>query len=251
MNTEKFYYGEGGFIRFFSNGNVERVNPIEYYKNYEIKKRAILIKDSLKAENAFLTSFLKEDFFIKKAEEDIADFFDIFEQTKIHSNFLALLDATRKKDQERLLKGMSLNLNELMALIFKSFNNFGFLYSKYFFETLPAGLAGKKLPELLYLRDDGTIKKIGDTDLVDGELKNIIEHRKVIVSHFFEKDNFWHCFFLTYKSISGRETWKGGQAHFHYISSVFGISKEDFIESMRTGNYKSTSIHIDLVDHSE
>jgi hypothetical protein len=49
--------------------------------------------------------------------------------------------------------------------------------------------------------------------------------------------------------LSGKESWKNGQAHFHYISSAFGVSKEDFIESMRTGNYKATSIHIDLLDY--
>jgi hypothetical protein len=114
---------------------------------------------------------------------------------------------------------------------------------------LPGGLEGKKLPKLFHIREDGTIEKVGETDLTDGELKNVIEHRKVIVSHFFEKDDFWHCFFLTYNSIGGKENWKNGQAHFHYISSSFEISKADFIESMRTGKYKSTSIHIDLLDY--
>ncbi len=117
------------------------------------------------------------------------------------------------------------------------------------FENLPNGLEGKKLPKLFHIKEDGTIHKVGETDLTDGELKNVIEHRKVIVSHFFEKDDFWHCFFLTYNSIGGKENWKNGQAHFHYISSSFGISKADFIESVRTGKYKSTSIHIDLLDY--
>jgi hypothetical protein len=144
---------------------------------------------------------------------------------------------------------MTLNPDELMSLIFKSYNDFGYLYSKYLFENLPGGLEGKKLPKLFHIREDGTIEKVGETDLTDGELKNVIEHRKVIVSHFFEKDDFWHCFFLTYNSIGGKENWKNGQAHFHYISSSFEISKADFIESMRTGKYKSTSIHIDLLDY--
>ena len=51
--------------------------------------------------------------------------------------------------------------------------------------------------------------------------------------------------------MGGKENWKDGQPHFHYISSGFGISKNDFIESMRTGNYKSTSIHIDLLEYGE
>ncbi len=250
MNIEKIFDENGqGFTRIFSTDKVERVNPVEYYKTYELGKRAILLRDLLNAKNPFLTSQLDDKFFIKKAEETLEGFFEQFEHTKVHENFIELLKTKRKKDQKRLLNGISLNPDELMSLIFKSYTDFGYLYSKYLFENLPNGLEGKKLPKLFYLKEDGTIEKVGETDFTDGELKNVIEHRKVIVSHFFEQDDFWHCFFLTYNSIGGKENWKNGQAHFHYISSSFGISKDDFIESMRTGKYKSTSIHIDLLGY--
>lgn len=144
---------------------------------------------------------------------------------------------------------MSCNPDELMSFIFKSYNEHVFLYSKYRFDNLPNGLEDKKLPKVFHLKDDGSIEKIGETDLTDGELKNVIEHRKVIIAHFFEKDEFWHCLFLTFNSVAGKENWKNGQPHFHYISSSFGISKDDFIESMKNGKYRSTSIHIDLLDY--
>ena len=83
----------------------------------------------------------------------------------------------------------------------------------------------------------------------DKQLKHIIEQRKVIVSHFFEKDDLWHCIFLTYKSIEGKENHNFGQPHFHYISSGFEISKQDFIESMKTGHYRTTNIHFDLLEY--
>lgn len=252
MNTEKIFDENGrGFTRVFSMDKVEKVNPIEYYKSYELEKRTISLRDLLNAKNSFLTSLLDDNFFIKKAEETLVGFFEKFEQTKIHDNFIELLKTTRKKDQESLLKGLTLNPDELMSLIIKSYTDFGYLYSKYLFENLPNGLEDKKLPKLFRLKDDGTIDKVGETDLTDGELKNVIEHRKVIVSHFFEKDDIWHCFFLTYNSIGGKENWKNGQAHFHYISNAFGITKDDFIESMRNGKYKSTSIHIDLLDYGK
>lgn len=250
MGSEKIYSENGkSFVRVFTTDAVEKVNPIEYYRNHEIEKRATLMHDLLYAKSAYMTSMLDSDFFIRKAKEGIDDFFAEFEQTEVHENLIQLLQTTRKKDQEKLLKDMSLNTKVLMSLVMKSYNDFGYLYSKYHFELLPNGLEGKKLPRIFNLNDDGTIMKIGDTDLTDGELKNLINHRKVVVSHFFEKEDTWHCFFLTYKSIAGGETWKNGQAHFHYISSAFGISKEDFVESMRSGNYKSTSIHIDLLDY--
>lgn len=250
MEAKKIYEENGqGFTRIFSSDKVENVNPVAYYKKYELEKRAIVLRDLLNAKDANLATQLDDSFFIKQAEDTLDGFFEKFENTEIHENFYKLLETERKKDQINLLKGLSLNPDQLMSLIFKSHQIYGFLYSKYRFENLPNGLEQRKLPKLIQLNEDSSIKKIGETDLTDGELKNLIEHRKVIVSHFFEKGDIWHCFFTTYNSIGGKENWKNGQAHFHYISSAFGISKTDFIESMRTGKYKSTSIHIDLMNY--
>lgn len=250
MDTEKIYNDKGqGFTRIFSSDKVEKVNPNEFYRTYEIEKRTIALRDLLAMKNPYLTSLLDDKFFIKKAEETLDGFFEQFEKTPVHKNFISLLTTERKKDQLILLKGLSLNPDELMSLIFKSYNEFGFLYSKYRFDILPKGLEGKKLPKMFHIQDNGEIVKVGETNLSDGELKNVIEHRKVIIAHFFEKEALWHCFFLTFNSIAGKENWKNGQPHFHYISNFFGVPKEDFIESMRTGNYKSTSIHIDLLDY--
>jgi hypothetical protein len=250
MHTEKIYDENGkGFTRVFTSDKIEKVNPVEYYKTYELKKRAISLRDILNVNNPFLTSFLDDDFFIKKAEEMLVGFFEKFEGTEIHENFIKLLGTNRKKDQVKLLRGMTINPDELMSLIFKSYNDFGYLYSKYHIKSIPKGFEGKKRPKIFRVEKDGSIEKYGETDLTDGELKHLIENRKIIVSHFFENDEQWHCFFLTYKSIGGKENWKNGQPHFHYISSAFGISKDDFIESMKSGKYKSTPVHIDLLEY--
>ncbi|WP_345956045.1 hypothetical protein [Mucilaginibacter sp. PAMB04168] len=250
MHTEKIFDENGqGFTRVFSTDKVEKVNPIEFYKSAELEKRAIVLHDLLSAKDPFLASMVSRDFYIKNAKVGLEELFEAFEKTKVDGSLLELLKTSRKKDQIRLLKGIKFNPDELMSLIFKSYSDFGLLYSKYLFENLPAGLEGKKLPKMFRMKEDGSIDKVGETDLSDGELKNVIEHRKVIVSHFFENDDLWHCFFITYNSIGGKENWKDGQAHFHYISSAFGISKEDFIESMKSGKYKSTSVHIDLLDY--
>lgn len=249
MNTKKIYDENGqGFTRIFSSDKVEKVNPIEYYRTFEIEKRATTLRDLLNAKNPFLTAQLDDTFFLTKAEETLEGFFEGFEKTEVHANFLELLKTSRKKDQIRLLKGMTMNPDELMSFIIRSYRDYDFLYSKYVFENLPNGLENKKLPKLFHFKEDGEVVKVGDTDLTDGELKNVIEHRKVIVSHFFEKEDFWHCFFVTYNSLSGKENHKEGQPHFHYISSGFNISKEEFIESMRTGKYRATSVHFDLLD---
>lgn len=40
---------------------------------------------------------------------------------------------------------MSLNPEELMSLIFKSYTDYGYLYSKYLFENIPNGFEDKKI----------------------------------------------------------------------------------------------------------
>ncbi len=250
MATEKIYDESGNsFYRVFSSDKVEKVNPIEYFEKTELQRRAIALQDLLKSHDPFLTSLLNFEFFEKNAAKTLDGFFEQFREIDLNENLERVLTTEKKKDQVNLLKGIQITPDTLMALIFKSYSKYGYLYSRYLFETMPNGIQSKKLPKIFRLKEDGSIEKIGDTDLTDGELKNIILHRKVIVSNFFEKDKVWHCFFVTYNSIAGIETWKNGQAHYHYISSGFGIPKEEFINSMKEGNYKSTSVHIDLLEY--
>lgn len=240
----------GGFYQIFGVENVEKVNPVEYYKNYEIVKRAINFRDLIEIKAPLLLQNLSDDFFIGQAKEQIESekFWEIGE-VDIPENFLKLLTTSRKKDQESLLKGLSINPKQLLALIFKSYEDYDYLYSKYLFQNLPKGLENRKIPKIADISEVGKVKTIGETDLTDGQVKNMIEQRKVIVAHFFDKGDDWHCLFTTYNSIDGKESWKGGQAHFHYISSAFGITRNDFLESMKSGKYKSTPIHIDLLDY--
>jgi len=251
METHKIYDKKGkGFTRIFTTDEVVNVNPIEFYKNFFLIQKAIMLKDLLSVEKPDLIPHLSDSFYIEEAKKNVdLDFFKQFEDIEVNPNFIELLKTTKKNDQKKLLKGQSLNPDELMAMIFKSYSEFGYLYSRYRFEILPPNFEGKKLPKMFNLNADGSIEKTGETDLTDGELKSLITQRKVIVPHFFEKNNVWHCFFATYNGLYGKENWKDGQAHYHYISSSFGISKDDFIESMRTGNYKSTPIHIDLLEY--
>lgn len=240
-----------GFYRVFWDDIVEEVNPIDYYKKFELNKRATMYRDYLEMKDPLLAQKLSDDFYIQFARQTLSEekFWETKEQTKVPENFLKLLKTQRKKDQESLLKGLSINPDQLIALIFKSYNDYGYLYSRYRFENLPKDLTSKKKPKVADISEDGVVKTIGATDLTDGQVKNMIEQRKVIIAHFFDKDDDWHCLFITYNSIEGKEKWKDGQPHFHYISSAFGITRKDFIKSMRSGQYKSTSIHIDLLDY--
>jgi hypothetical protein len=250
METQKIWDDDNKeFTRVFSIEKVEKVNPIDYYKDAELRKRAIVLRDLLYMSDPILAVSLDDSFFIKQAAATLEGFFEKFEKVVVPENFLKLLETERKRDQEQLLKNQSITTDQLTALIFKSYKDFGYLYSKYLYENLSKGTDREKLPKSILIDDDGTVKKVGETELTDGQLKNVINHRKVIVAHFFEKENVWHCLFLTYNSLKGTENWKGGQAHFHYISSFFGITKEEFLQSMESGDYRSTSIHIELLGY--
>ncbi len=47
----------------------------------------------------------------------------------------------------------------------------------------------------------------------------------------------------------GKESWKDGQAHFHYISSKFGITREELLSKFESGKYPSSSVHIDILEY--
>ncbi|MND83404.1 hypothetical protein D3C87_1146920 [compost metagenome] len=235
-------------IGFFEE-KVENVNPVAYIQGLELFKRISIHKELFLKKNPQLIDSFDENQLKKALIPEVKEFFKEIESEAVHPNFLKLLSVTKKSEQVKLLKGLTLTSSQLAVLIFKSYREFGFLYSKYSFKVVPPQFAGKKLPILFNINDDGSVKKFGTTDLSDGSLKQLIEQRTVIVSHFFEKDGVWHCFFATYDSFAGRENYKDGQAHMHYISSGFGISKDDFLASMQSGNYRSTNIHIDLLDY--
>lgn len=252
FKSEKIVDKNGdGFYRVFWDDKVEKVNPVEYYKNVELNKRVITYRDILQMKDPFLAQKLSPDFYVRYAKEEIEKekFWETKEQTEIPENLLTLLETTKKKDQISLLKGLSINPDQLIALIFKSFKEHGYLYSRYRFENLPKDLADKRKPKIADISKEDAIKIIGDTDLTEGQVKKMINERKVIIAHFLDRSEEWHCFFITYNSIDGKENHKDGQPHFHYISSAFGITRDDFIKSMESGNYKSTSVHIDLLGY--
>ena len=105
------------------------------------------------------------------------------------------------------------------------------------------------MPSIVHLTDN-KVHKSGETDLTDGQLKQIVEHRKVIISKFIDKGELWHCFFLTFESLKGKEKWKDGKPHYHYISSAFGLTREQVIGELKKKNYKLNNLpHIEMIDY--
>jgi hypothetical protein len=248
MKEEKIYDEDGkGVTTVFYASDFEFVNPIQYYSDTQIKTIMSMERELLTMKNPILASELSQEFFFKRALEQWNERYVEIKATKVPENFLKLLDAKSKKEQVKLLLGQCINPDELIAFIFKAWEE-GFSFSQYTTEHHHKGLDTSKLPKLIHLKNK-EIKTVGKTDLSDGQLRQVIEQRKVTVAKFFDKGQDWHCLFLTFNSIVGKESWKGGQAHLHYISSKYNITREQAVNGFKNGNYPSTSVHIDLLDY--
>lgn len=233
----------------FVGTDIENVNPIAEYKERVRQRSKTINKALLRRANRFMARFVPESFYEKEAEEEWNRHYDRVIKAGVSKNFIDLLSAKTKKDQERLLRGQTLTADQLAELIFRAYDEHGFTYSKYTTEHLPKGVNSADLPEFIHVKDDGKVKYSGETTLKDGQLKQVITDRKVTVAHILEKGDDWHCIFCVYRSLRGEETWNNSQPHFHYISDKWTNPKADIIARLKSENYPSTSIHIGLNDY--
>ena len=127
------------------------------------------------------------------------------------------------------------SINVLNAVAKTFGHEFNYTYSQYRVEYSPSGTDPSDLPKMAYKDDDGNIISFGNTDMKEGEIKNAIDQRKVIVSKFLDKEEAWHCFYLTYRGLYGLE--KGHPPHIHYISNSFGLSRERVVAELKGRNY--------------
>lgn len=85
-----------GFYRVFWDDKIEKVNPIEYYRNFELNKRAILFRDTIEMKSSYLATWLTSDSYIKFAKEQIEKekFWENKENVMIPENFLKLFETS-------------------------------------------------------------------------------------------------------------------------------------------------------------
>lgn len=250
MALNKINDDKGGFVMTWPIGDIEYVNPVEHYKKRNIQISIDLERELLKTKKPPFPISDLNDFFRERAERKWEGYYEEIKNTEIPKNLISLLSSKSKKEQVRLLKGASLTPFKLIGLIFHAFEKEGFLFSSYRAEHHHLGLDESQLPNFIHLKNDKVIKA-GETSLTDGELKQVVNHRTVIVSKFIEKGTEWHCFFATYRSLKGEENWNNGQPHFHYISNKFGLTREKVLEELRSRHYKLNNLpHISLTEYN-
>jgi len=242
----------GEKIIMFEDGDFEYENPIKHYGDGFIVKQMVLNgipneelngdkKPSEKSEQIFIEAAAKWQEMLKK-----------FKAVEVPNGFLSLLGTDKKSEQENLLKGQIMTPDILMGLLIKSEEQ-GYKLSQYSSSYSQKGVDLSKMPLAYRVKENGEVQTFGTTELSEGQLKQAIEHRKVKVAKFLDKGEEWHCFFATYKSLRGEETWLGEkQPHFHYISNAFGIARAEVVDQIKSEKYSLGNLpHIKLEEYGK
>jgi hypothetical protein len=231
--------------------DIEFADPIKYFSDRCIESKTKFFDKVLVLT---CTPDFDKDSMRKVAHRNATEFWE--ERLKeimaaeVPECLFALLKTTSKTEQVKLLRGLKLTPESLMGFIFRAFTDHGFTYSQYHCKQYPKGTSKADLPKLATLdRETGKVTKVGETSLTDGQIKQAIEQRRVVSVKFLDRGAEWHCFFITYRSIGGEESWKNGQPHFHYISDKFGISRDEAVKQFKGDRYPITSVHIELLDY--
>lgn len=240
-----------GITQVGYSNDFEKVNPIE-------QVRQMLLENSISLEKTILLlnkppfpiSYLDEWLF-KRADKLWQERYSEIMATKYSENFDKLLECNKKQEQVNLLKNQTISPFGLTAFIFNAFLKYGYTFSQYRAEHNYNGLDETKLPTIFHIKEKEVFVS-GKTTLTDGQLKQVIQHRKVIISKFIENGDNWHCFFTTYQSLKGEENWKEGTPHYHYISNTFGLTKEQVLKELKSKEYKLNNLpHIELTDYKK
>lgn len=265
------YEMNDGSLIYSKLNKVEFTNPIEYFfeshlnfvlraelelKALEISRffddKGIPLKNEIEIIHnniSVLDDWQKEMF--DSALQYCRNEFENKRKTPVPFQFTSLFKSKSKKEQTRLLKNQSISPDEILAFYCKAFEDFGYKYSEYKSEYLPKDMEDKQLPTLFF--DEGSkIGKVGSTELSDEQLRHAIKFKKGAIARFLDKEDSFHCFFSTYRSLNGKESWKGGEPHLHYISDKFGFSREEVLSQLMSRDYKLGNLqHISIRDYNK
>jgi len=155
-------------------------------------------------------------------------------------------DSLSKKEQEKLLMGLTLTASDLLWLN-KEAQDLGYLLDVYHEEKYPEKFNEKQHPACYHQKEDGTMETVGATDMSEGEMRALLEQRKVVQARIYHKDNIWHCFYFTFKGLAGLESGiMGSKPHYHYLSHTFGISWDDLLTRIKSCNMPASKVHVGI-----
>ena len=218
--------------------------PFDYFRLGHAYNAANLFQDVLKIKCPIsIPDDLVRQFVLQKTDEMITQ---MLSNSAPHPAIHQLLtdDTLSHKEQERLLKDVILKPTDILWLN-KEAQDFGYLLDIYHEEKYPEKFNEKRHPLLFHRKEDGTIEKMGTTDMTEGEMRALLEQRKVIQARVYHKNSNWHCFYFTFKGLAGEENgFMGSKSHYHYLSNKSGIVWNDLMKRINDCNMPSSKIHI-------
>jgi hypothetical protein len=237
-----------GYYTGYQSEDWEYVNPV--YK-LGISKREMIYNELLDLFSLRGTEITPG--IISEIKRYALNFWQKIFQEAANSNLpdelIQILNGVSKKEQLKLLNDFELNPDLFFAFIVQAWEKYRYRYSRYHIEYNPIDLQGKSYPKLIYKKTKDNIISIGKTDLSKNQIRLAIDERRVTVCHFFDKEDIWHCLFLTYKGIGGEELPHMGEPHMHFISNCWGIPRDIVLTQLKSYRYKLPSIRIVFNDY--
>lgn len=218
--------------------------PFDYFRLGHAYNSANLFQDVLKAKCPIaIPDGIVRQFVLQKTDEMIRQ--ELYKSTPNPAIHKLLTDDTLShKEQEKLLKDLTLTPIDILWLN-REAQDIGFLLNIYHEEKYPEKFNEKKHPLLFHQMDNGTVEKMGTTDMTEGEMCALLEQRKVIQARVYHKNNIWHCFYFTFKGLAGEESGiMGSKPHYHYLSDKSGIAWDDLVKRIKDCDMPSSKIHI-------
>lgn len=206
--------------------------PLDFYKYSHAEIMFGIYNETLKPTSPIpIPEYIVRNFVLEQVEEQIAT---MLSSTSLKSEIKTLLSDNNMslKEQKRLLKGMRLNPYDILWLN-KCAQDLGYLLDVYQEEKYPEKFDEKRMPIVINQKDD-RIESVGKTDMSEGEMRALLEQRKVVQAKIYHKDSYWHCFYFTYKGLAGLEGGRyGTQPHYHYLSDKSGITLETLLDAIK------------------
>ena len=218
--------------------------PFDYFRLGHAYNSANLFQDVLKVKCPIpVPDDMVRQFVLQQTDEMIAG--KLAKSTPNPSIHQILTEETLSyKEQNKILKDVTLTPDDILWLN-KEAQDLGYLLDIYHEEKYPNKFKEKKHPMMFHQKEDGAIEKMGATDMTEGEMRALLEQRKVIQARIYHKDNIWHCFYFTLKGLAGKEIGlMGSKPHYHYLSDKSGITWDELIRRIKDCNMPTSKVHI-------
>lgn len=232
-----------GFRGIMPSNDVD-CQPLDYFRlshaelSYKIFSEILKIKCPV-----FVPECQIKKFVLEQVDESITEMLALSApKPEIHK--LLANDSLSLKEQVKLLRGIKLNATDILWLN-KEAQDLGYLLDVYHEEVYPIKFGEKQIPIAFHQKDDSSVESIGSTDMSEGEMRALLEQRKVVQARIFHKGSHWHCFYFTFKGLEGKENGTmGGKPHWHYLSDKLGILWDDLLRGIKSCNMPSSKVHI-------